>query len=78
MTECELAAEIGMTGQEAECWELSALLANKFFQLPELHQMDNHEVAHAIHVIQYKLLSRPAYRQYRQLTESRSTVAPDQ
>jgi hypothetical protein len=26
--------------------------------------MDDHEVAHAIHVIQNKLLGRPTYRKY--------------
>jgi hypothetical protein len=31
--------------------------------------MDDHEVAHAIHVIQNKLLGRPAYRQYLKLAQ---------
>jgi hypothetical protein len=54
----------GLTEAEAECWILVAQAAGKFFELPKLHEMDEHEVAHAIHVIQNKLLGRPAYRQY--------------
>jgi hypothetical protein len=70
MTDRERVIAVGLTDQEAECWELSALLAGKFFQLPKLHQTDDHEVAHAIHVIQNKLLGRPAYRQYLQLARN--------
>jgi hypothetical protein len=55
----------GMTEAEADCWVLVARAAGKFFELPKLHPMDDHEVAHAIHVIQWKLLGRPAYRQYK-------------
>jgi hypothetical protein len=53
-----------MTEAEADCWEQTARAAGKFFALPKLHSMDDHEVAHAIHVIQHKLLSRPVYRKY--------------
>jgi hypothetical protein len=56
--------ECGMTEAEADCWELVARAAGKFFQLPKLHPMDDQEVAQAIHVIQHKLLSRPTYRKY--------------
>jgi hypothetical protein len=59
----------GLTEAEAECWLATALAAGKFFDLPKLHPMDDHEVAHAIHVIQHKLLSRPAYRQYKGLAK---------
>jgi hypothetical protein len=31
--------------------------------------MDDHEVAHAIHIVQHKLLSRPAYRKYKDLAK---------
>jgi hypothetical protein len=31
--------------------------------------MDDHEVAQAIHVIQHKILGRPAYRRYKELTK---------
>ena len=55
---------VGMTELEADCWELAANLAGKFFALPQLHPMDKQEVATAIHVIQNKLLSRPTYRRY--------------
>jgi hypothetical protein len=54
----------GMTAEEADCWELTAKAAGKFFELPKLHPMDAQEVASAIHVIQNKLLSRPTYRKY--------------
>ena len=61
----------GLTGAEAGCWEAVGLAAGKFFELPKLHSMDDHEVAHAIHVIQHKLLSRPTYRRYLELAKSR-------
>jgi hypothetical protein len=56
--------ECGMTDAEADCWELVARAAGAFFQLPDLHPMDDHEVTQAIHVVQGKLLSRPTYRKY--------------
>ena len=61
--------ESGMTAEEADCWAAAADVAGKFFALPELHEMDAHEVAHAVHVIQNKLLGRPTYRRYRELWE---------
>lgn len=57
----------GLTDAEADCWVAVAVAAGKFFELPKLHPMDDHEVAQAIHVIQHKLLSRPAYRKYKGL-----------
>lgn len=54
----------GFTEAEADCWILLSRTAGKFFELPKLHVMDDHEIAHAIHVLQYRLLSRPAYRKY--------------
>jgi len=60
----------GMTEAEADCWEMVAEAAGKFFRLPTLHPMDEAEVAQAIHIIQYKLLSRPAYRKYLELARS--------
>lgn len=56
--------DAGLTADEAECWRLAAETAGKFFALPKLHPMDEHEIAHAIHVVQNKLLSRPTYRKY--------------
>ncbi len=61
----------GLTEEEADCWEQTALAAGKFFALPKLHVMDDHEVAHAIHIIQHKLLSRPAYRRYLELSKGK-------
>jgi hypothetical protein len=69
MTETERVMAVGFTQQEAECWEIAGSLAGKFFQLPKLHQMDDHEVAHAIHIVQNKLLARPAYRKYLELAQ---------
>ena len=60
----------GMTDAEADCWELAARTAGKFFALPELHPMDRQEIATAIHVIQNKLLSRPTYRRYLELAKA--------
>lgn len=57
----------GLTDAEADCWVAVAVAAGKFFELPKLHPMDDHEVAQAIHIIQHKLLSRPAYRKYKGL-----------
>jgi hypothetical protein len=56
--------EAGLTEQEADCWRLAGDLAGKFFDLPKMHPMDDHEIAHAIHIVQNKLLSRPTYRKY--------------
>ncbi len=58
---------IGLTEAEADCWILTSKSAARFFDLPKLHPMDDQEVAQAIHVVQQKLLSRPAYRQYKDL-----------
>lgn len=55
----------GLTEPEADCWELAAELAGKLFDLPQLHPMDKQEIVSAIHVIQHRLLSRPAYRKYK-------------
>jgi hypothetical protein len=38
---------------------LAASVAGKFFSLPDLHSMDDHEVAHAIHVVQSKFPRSP-------------------
>jgi hypothetical protein len=66
----EIVIACGMTEAEADCWEQTALAAGKFFALPKLHTMDDHEVAHAIHVIQHKLLSRPVYRKYLEMAKA--------
>lgn len=66
--DCVIAA--GLTPQEADAWEAVATAAGKFFDLPKLHSMDDHEVAHAIHVVQHKLLARPAYRKYLELSKA--------
>lgn len=58
----------GFTEAEADCWELAGRLAGCLLDLPDLHPMEDHEVAHAIHVIQNRLLARVTYRKYRELT----------
>jgi hypothetical protein len=55
----------GFTEAEADCWVALGRAAAQFLALPKLHVMDDHEIAHAIHVLQYRLMSRPAYRKYR-------------
>src|SRR5262249_61875639 len=55
---------VGMTDGEADCWELAANLAGKFFALPPLHPMDKQEGATAIHLNQNQLPSRPTSRRY--------------
>ncbi len=69
-TDREIATEAGLTAEEAECWELAAALAGRFFALPQLHPMDRQEVAQAVHVVQNKLMSRPAYRKYLELARA--------
>lgn len=68
----------GLTEAEADCWQATADAAAKFFALPELHPMDQQEVASAIHILQNKLLSRPTYRTY--LAEAKRLIqqAPSQ
>ena len=61
--------DCGMTEEEAECWLHVSDAAGSFFKLPKLHSMDEHEVAHAIHVIQNKLLGRPTYREYLKISK---------
>lgn len=63
----------GLTEAEADCWALAADLAGKLFDLPQLHPMDKQEIANAIHVIQYRLLSRPTYRKYKDAVKEIST-----
>ena len=60
---------VGFTADEAECWELIARAAAKFFELPVLGELDKHEIAEATHVFQQKLLARPVYRNYVDLTK---------
>jgi hypothetical protein len=83
MTDRERIEAVGFTEEEADCWELAAALAGKFFALPPVHssefarnqkEMANHEVAHTMHVIQDKLLARPAYRQYLKLADGGTSV----
>jgi len=38
------------------------------------HPMDDHEVAHAIHVIQHKLLARPTYRKYLEMAKAEANA----
>lgn len=66
----EFVLKAGLTEKEADCWEKTAAAAGAFFDLPELHPMDDHEVASAIHVIQHKLLARPTYRKYLELAKA--------
>lgn len=68
-TDRDFVIEAGLTPEEADCWELIAKAAGKFFELPKLHPMDAQEVATAIHVVQNKLLSRPTYRKYLELAK---------
>lgn len=63
-TDRECVMEAGMTAAEADCWELIAKAAAKFFELPSLHPSEKQDVVNAIHVVQDKLLARPTYRKY--------------
>ena len=54
----------GFTDAEADCWVAVNTACEKYFGLPKLHVMDDHELAHAFHVLQYRLMMRPTFRQY--------------
>ena len=60
----------GFTDEEADCWELCGQLAGAYFRLEQVfassaqHENDQHEISHAIHEIQNRLLARPTYRRY--------------
>lgn len=69
-TDRERVIAVGMTEAEADCWAAIADAAGKFFALPKIHVMDDHEVVHAVHVIQNKLLARPTYRKYLELAKA--------
>lgn len=75
MNERERALAVGLTEQEAECWELAGMLAGRLYNLPVLHDTDWHDLVHAIHIIQSKLLARPAYRKYLQLAAAQAGEA---
>jgi hypothetical protein len=68
--------ECGFTEAEADCWQQLNQTAAMFFALPKLHAMDDHELAHAIHVLQYRLMSRPTYRQYTAVAQRDGAVPP--
>jgi hypothetical protein len=60
----------GMTEAEADSWEALAEAAGNFFRLPRLHPTDADEVAQAVHIIEYKLLSRPTYCKHPELARN--------
>jgi hypothetical protein len=60
----------GFTEAEADCWQAVADAAGKYLDLPVLHKADQQEAAQAIHVLQWKLMSRPAYRKYLEAASS--------
>ena len=73
----EFVVAAGMTKQEAGCWKKAAEVAGAFFELPEMHPMDQQEVATAVHVIQNKLLGRPTYRKYLELAKAAEARADE-
>jgi hypothetical protein len=75
MNERDRALAVVLTGQEAECWELTGTLAGRLYNLPTLHETDWHDLVHTIHIIQNKLMARPAYRKYLQLAAEQADEA---
>jgi hypothetical protein len=73
--ERERALAAGLTEREAECWELAGTLASQLYRLSILHETDWHDLIHASHIIQNKLLARPAYRKYLQLAAEQAGEA---
>lgn len=64
--ERERVMSIGFTADEASCWLLVNRAAAKFLTLPELHPSDVPELTVVFHSLQFKLMSRPTYRKYRE------------
>ncbi len=52
----------GLTDDEVRAFGLTVDCANAILALPVLHPMDREENCHAIHVVQEKLMARPAMR----------------
>jgi len=69
--EREKVRDSGMTDAEADCWVKVAQAAGAMLALPKLHVMDEQEIADAVHVLQWKLLSRPTYRRYLEISKGR-------
>jgi hypothetical protein len=53
---------LGMTDEEQNLWDALAAVAGRMLQLPDLHPMEQHEVAHDFHKLQLRLLARPGLR----------------
>lgn len=66
----------GFTEAEADCWIAVNAACEKCFNLPKLHVMDDHELAHAFHVLQYRLMMRPTFRQYQANLELEHNARP--
>ena len=66
--ERELVSQIGLNPKEAECWLRAVRMEQEYAKLPALHPMELAEVRKALRVVQAKLMSRPAYRRYRELS----------
>lgn len=54
--------QTGMTEPEIQAMSLTVDCANAVLDLPKLHPMDAEEFCHAIHIVQEKLMARPAMR----------------
>lgn len=55
-------SSVGMTEAEIDAMASTVILANQLLDLPVLHAADKSEVCHAIHIVQDKLMARPAMR----------------
>jgi hypothetical protein len=55
-------AELGMTQDELDLWELVGAAAGRMLALPLLHPMEQQETATDFHRIQLRLLARPGLR----------------
>ncbi len=62
--------ECGFTEAEADCWIQIHHLGVKLFALPKLHPSDDQELANSMHGLQDRLLIRPAYRKYKELSRA--------
>jgi hypothetical protein len=58
---------VGFTDDEADTWLSINRGAAKMLSLPELHPSDRKDIADAVHILQDRLMLRPAYKKYRQL-----------
>jgi hypothetical protein len=62
------AASSVLQGPEVAAWQAVGHAAGLVMRLPDEHPMEKQEFANAFHLIQFYLMSRPTYREYKRLS----------